>query len=446
MGQLHPQRARALPRPAQRGADRAARARGARAARRRRARRGRVTRPVQIADAVLAMNGTAAVNTRHDLGNGVIVVHPTPGHGGEGIARDVLQALGKRFRDRTPRHPQRLQALAAIWLRAQVTRELVIAGADRRPAADWRVLRDLCSETVTQLTFVLERRPNRAQLAALREVDVRALTVSELVYELPPPTPPDTWGIFDESGSPDERPGYPPVPDVDFAYFPSACIDLLREHHAARVLRAFERARALTMLWFELRRGFEPRHGPGPRHAHAFLDTLIAPCATIDGAITMLRGAQAAFLLNGTLLQIDPDAFAADHQGDAGAPATNATAAVLRSYVEPHLAAAGALAAATRANTEQIAEVTLASVARAGATFASGHRINPPFQAPVAAQALARRVAGAGDADPLFLTSDHKRPATPRHVQNWLERIGRETVCASTPHPDGTATQPDPGR
>jgi hypothetical protein len=67
-----------------------------------------VTRPVQIAHAPLAMNSTAAVNTRHDLGNGVIVVHPTPGHGGEGIARDVLQALGKRFRDRTPRHPQRL--------------------------------------------------------------------------------------------------------------------------------------------------------------------------------------------------------------------------------------------------------------------------------------------------------------------------------------------------
>jgi hypothetical protein len=36
---------------------------------------------------------------------------------------------------------------------------------------------------------------------------------------------------------------------------------------------------------------------------------------------------------------------------------------------EPHVAAAGALAAATRANAEQIAEVTLASVARVGATL-----------------------------------------------------------------------------
>ncbi|MDQ6926880.1 MAG: hypothetical protein M3154_11690 [Candidatus Eremiobacteraeota bacterium] len=97
-----------------------------------------MTRPVQIAYVSPEMTSTAAVSSRHDLGNGVIVVHPTPGRGGEGIVRDVLYALGKRFRDRTPRGPQRLQALAAIWLHAEVTRELVIAGADRRPAADWR--------------------------------------------------------------------------------------------------------------------------------------------------------------------------------------------------------------------------------------------------------------------------------------------------------------------
>jgi hypothetical protein len=373
------------------------------------------------------MTSTAAVDSRHDLGNGVIVVHPTPGHGGEGIARDVLQALGKRFRDRAPRNPLRLQALAAIWLRAEVTRELVIAGADRRPAADWRVLRDMCSETLTRLTFVVERRPDPDQLAAVRQADVRDLTVPELVEELPSPTPLDRWGLFDESGSPDERSGYPPVPDVDFPYFPSACTDLLPEHDAARVLRAFVRARSLTMLWFELRRGFEPRHGPGPRHAHALLDTLVAPCVTVDGAISMLRGAQTSFLLNGTLLTIDPDTFAADHRAHAGAPATNATAALLRSYVEPHLAAAGALAAATRANADQIAELTLGSIARVGATFASGHRISRPFQAPVAAQELARRADDADDADPLFLAPDQTRPATPRHVQNMLERIGRET-------------------
>jgi hypothetical protein len=385
-----------------------------------------VRRPVQIARAAPTAASTAAVSRLHDLDNRVIVVHPTPGRGGEGIARDVLQALGKRFGDRTPRDPRRLLALAAIWLRAELTRELVITAADRRPAADWKLLRDLSSDSYARLSLVVEGRLSRDHIAALGD-DLHELTLSELVDELPPPMPPDTWGIFDESGSPDDRRGYPPVPDVDFAFFPSVCADLLPEYDAFWVMRAFERARAATMLWLQLRRGIEDRHGQSPRHAHAFLDTLVAPCVTVDGAITVLRGAQAAFLLDGILLEIDPDAFAADHEAHAGAPATNATATVLRSYPEPHLAAAGALACATRANPDQIVELTLASVPRVDASFASGHRINPPFRALLAAQTLARRAAGADDAEPLFLAPDNARPATPRQVGHWLARIGRET-------------------
>ena len=48
--------------------------------------------------------------------------------------------------------------------------------------------------------------------------------------------------------------------------------------------------------------------------------------------ITVLRGAQVAFLLGETLLEIDSDAFAADHEAHAGAPATRATATLLGSY------------------------------------------------------------------------------------------------------------------
>jgi len=116
-----------------------------------------------------------------------------------------------------------------------------------------------------------------------------------------------------------------------------------------------------------------------------------------------------------------------DHHARAGSPATNTTAAILRSHVEPHLAAAGALASATRANADQIADLQLGAVARAGATLAIGHRRNPPFQTPIAAQVIARRAAGADDADPLSLAPDQSRAATPRDIQNWLERIGRET-------------------
>jgi hypothetical protein len=379
-----------------------------------------------IARAAPTPASTAAVNRLHDLGSRVIVVHATPGRGGEGIARDVLQALGKRFRDRTARDPRRLQALVAIWLRAELARELVIAAADRRPLADWRVLPELCSDSRTRLTLVVEQWPSPDHVAAVGD-ETCQLTPSELVDELPTAMPPDTWGIFDESASPDHLLGYPPVPDVDFAFFPSACIDLLSEHDAGRVIRAFQRARGATMLWLDSRRGIEAGHGPSPRHAHAFLDTLVAPCVTVDGAITVLRGAQAAFLLDGTLLEIDPDACSADHEAHAGAPATDATATILRSYPDPHFAAAGALASGTRANAEQIAGLTLRSVARVDASFTSGHRIAPPFRSLLAAQTLARRVVGADDADPLFLAPDDARPATRRHVHNWLERIGSET-------------------
>jgi hypothetical protein len=159
-----------------------------------------VTGRVQIARAVPTPASTARVKRLHDLGNGVIVVYPTPGRGGEGIARDVLQAFGKRFRDRTPRDPRRLIALAGIWLRAEWVRELVIAAADRRPAADWRALRDLASEAGARLTLVIERCASSDHVAELGD-DVREMTLEDLVDELPLALPHDEWGLFDESGS-----------------------------------------------------------------------------------------------------------------------------------------------------------------------------------------------------------------------------------------------------
>jgi hypothetical protein len=315
---------------------------------------------VQIAHADQTPASPAAVKRLHDLGRGVVVVYPTPGRGGEGVARDILQALGKQFRDRTPRDPRKLETLAVLWLRAERWVEgLLIAAAERRPAEDWRLLGRLCGETGTRLTMIVEQRASDRHVAALGG-DVRELTLAELVADTPV-MPEDPWGLFDSSGSPDDRPGYPPVPDVDFALFPSACRDVLLQDDAAWAVRTFDQARRATTLWLELRRGIEKRHGPSPRHAHAFLDTLVAPCVTVDGAITFLRGAQAGFLLDGILLEIDADAFAVDHARHAGAPATRATARMLRSYPEPHLAAAGALACATRANPAQIAGLTLAA-------------------------------------------------------------------------------------
>ena len=384
-----------------------------------------MTPRVQIALADQTAASTAAVKRLRDLGSCVIVVYPTPGRGGEGIARDVLQALGKRFRDRTPRDPRRLEALAVLWLLAERVAGLLIAGADRRPADDWMLLRQLCGEAGTRLTMIVEQPASDHQVAALGG-DLRELTLAELVAETPV-MPEDPWGLFDQSGSPDDRPGYPPVPDVDFALFPSACRDVLLQYDAGWAVSTFEQARRATMVWLERHRAIEQRDGPSPSRAHAFLDTLVAPCVTVDAAITFLRGAQSAFLLDGILLEIEADAFAVDHARHAGAPATSATAMALRSYPEPHLAAAGALACATRANPAQIAGLTLAAVTPVDFSLASGHRIKPPFQPLLDAQRLVRHAAGADGDDPLFLAPDGTQPAAARDIQKWLARISRET-------------------
>ena len=100
---------------------------------------------------------------------------------------------------------------------------------------------------------------------------------------------------------------------------------------------------------------------------------------------------------------------------------------MLRSYPEPHLAAVGALACATRANPAQIAGLTLAAVTPVDASLASGHRIALAFQPLLDAQRLARDADGDDGDEPLFLAPDSTQPAAARHIQRWLARIGRET-------------------
>ena len=90
---------------------------------------------------------------------------------------------------------------------------------------------------------------------------------------------------------------------------------------------------------------------------------------------------------------------------------------MLRSYPEPHLAAVGALACATRANPGQIAGLTLVAVTPVDASLASGHRIAPPFQPLLDAQRLARDADGADGDEPLFLAPDGTQPAAARHIQ-----------------------------
>ncbi|MGO9788587.1 MAG: hypothetical protein ACLP8S_03370 [Solirubrobacteraceae bacterium] len=85
------------------------------------------------------------------------------------------------------------------------------------------------------------------------------------------------------------------------------------------------------------------------------------------------------------------------------------------------------MACATRANTAQIAGLTLAAVTPVDGGLASGHRIKRPFQPLLDAQRLARHAVGADGGEPLFLAPDGTQPAAARDIKKWLARISRET-------------------
>jgi len=103
---------------------------------------------------------TRYVTRLHCPARGVVAVRPTPGRGGSGIARDILTALGKRFRPGSPRAAERLLPLARLWLHAERTRHLVITRADRRPASERSALRDLCTGEHAPTLWLIVHRPH----------------------------------------------------------------------------------------------------------------------------------------------------------------------------------------------------------------------------------------------------------------------------------------------
>lgn len=249
------------------------------------------------------------LNRLHCPSRGGVVVRPTPGRGGSGIARDILTALGKRFRPGSPRAAEQLLPLARIWLHAERARHLVITRADRRPASEWSALRDLCAGVDAPTLWLIVHRPQlgRDEHAALRGSRRSELSVEELARWLQPAPDPRREGF--------EAPGeFPPVPDVDFPFFPSACAELLPESAARIAIDTFREGRRLTFSWLNL-------HRPARRsEIIAYLDSLAAPCASADAALALLRGAQAALLTRGVLVRIDPDVVAARHHARRARP------------------------------------------------------------------------------------------------------------------------------
>lgn len=262
-----------------------------------------------------------------------LLVVPTPGRGGAGIARDILRALGKRFDlPRTPTEPQTLLRLAALWLRAHRTATLIVRHAETLTPATWHEILQIAPATADAWLWAEE--PITAahrhvcdrcgvsdatwqQLAAtIIFAPATAHPMARLAEQVPAPIAPDTdyvpFAIASQS----------PGNETLFANFV-----LGRDHawwHLTRISRRPDQAAVNTLL------------------AHA------AHCAPDpQAAIARVRGAQMQLLLAGIHTRIDAQQLRRHIAGyQLSAPDRHA-ARLLSAYMQPIPAGIAAACLAT---------------------------------------------------------------------------------------------------
>jgi hypothetical protein len=284
-----------------------------------------------------AHDGAATIRWLHACARAhedVLIVAPTPGRGGEGIARDVLRAMGKRFdRPRTPRDPATLLARADLWLRASRITTLVVRHADRLAAGTWRHLATIGSEHTALWLLADPAELTPSHHDAGQDLAISPGSLGQLRARIGPPPVPACWASRLAEQTPT-----PIAPDADYAFFAIASQApglealfanfILGRDHADWYLRHVSRQ-------------------PGAHGVNELL-TAVAHCAADrEAAIARVRGAQAQLLLAGLHTSIDAGELRTRLASrDLSPPSANA-ARLLCSYVEPGPAAAVAACLAT---------------------------------------------------------------------------------------------------
>jgi len=243
----------------------------------------------------------------------VLVVAPTPGRGGEGIARDVLRSMGKRFDlPHTPRDPATLLARADLWLRASRITTLVVRYADRLAAGTWRHLAAIGSEHTALWLLADPAELTASHHDAGQDLELTPGSLGRLTARIGSPARPACWATRLAEQTPT-----PIAPDVDYASFAVASQAPGREALFANFILGRDHAD-----WYL-------RHVSRKPDAHGVneLLTAVAHCAADrEAAIARVRGAQAQMLLAGLHNRdlpegrLDPvgDRRAAGRQPDAG--------------------------------------------------------------------------------------------------------------------------------
>jgi hypothetical protein len=224
----------------------------------------------------------------------VLCLVPTPGRRGEGIGRDLLRALGKRFdRPRTPRDPQRLLELAGIWLNAHGITTVIVRHADRLSIESWR---EICSVLPAYTDLWLWAEPftlTPAHQRVSRELDMNTGSLEALQSRLA-----SNQSRQHQVARLAEQTPTPIAPDADYALFAIASQAPGNETLFANFLLGRDHA-----LWHLNKIERRPDEASVNR-----LLAHVAHCAADDeAAIARARGAQMQLLLAGIHTSIDPE-------------------------------------------------------------------------------------------------------------------------------------------
>jgi len=323
------------------------------------------------------------------IGTGVAVVRPVPRVATRGdVAPDVLMAMGKHFDclDRERRRP-RAWDLAALWLRAERVRHLVIAHADHVAIFLWQDFSDLARAAGADLWLVVgDTSRSRSTPTVMGDVALRWSDAGSLLKALP-------------QAVPDPAPYRPlamPLPDDDFLTFRSSCRSLLSADRFAEVDEVYRQAyrRTAAQEWITDAGEIESFETVA-----TYLDRLTAGARSLGECLVQLRAAQAALFAVSILVRLSR--APAHKHVMASLALTEAVAGRLRRLVTPELCAAGALSAAGADWRLRMADVGRGRNADIGIVASLPMHARPL----VRVQILARRLDGAKGPDPLLVNT-----------------------------------------
>ena len=227
------------------------------------------------------------------LASGVVMVLPTPGRGGEGIGRDVLRALGKRFGLRgSVRDPAKLLALASQWLSAHLTVTLIVRHGEQLAPQTWHDLIRTAPDNCHVWFWADSTRLLDGHHVVARRLGLRPASFEEL----------HQWLSCFERNTPPivavaMRPSTAGAPDLDYATFALAVRQPGNEGLRANFTLGCDHAR-----WFL----HNVTYRPSLERVGGLLDA-VAHCAIdTEAAIARVRGAQLQLLVAGIHTSIDP--------------------------------------------------------------------------------------------------------------------------------------------